>query len=506
LNYSPQIEVQVPEKSFFELPVKLIQFGEGRFIRAFLDYFIEIANHNSLFNGRAIVIQPQKTANTAMINAQDGLFTLCARGLRNGVRQQEYTIVSAIKEALAAKTDWLKILKVAELPSIEFIVSNTTEAGIAYDPADSIERTPPTSFPGKLLSFLYHRYRFFEGAPIKGLTVLPLELVENNATLLRGIVLKLAKTWNLEDNFIQWLEKANSFYNSIVDRIVTGYPQEEELKEFQQLLGYKDKLFNIAELYHSWIIEADTSLQTKIPFDKAGLNVQFVPDITNYFIRKVRILNGAHTSMTPIAYLSGENFVKNAIENANIQVFIQNMLIKEVIPFINLPYDELLAYRDIIIQRFHNPFIQHQLTSIALYSTSKMRLRVLPSIIAYYDRFQTAPKFLSFAFAAFLMFMRIREHADSKWFGQRGSERYQYDDNLEAIQIFYDAWTSFNPSKKEDLHQLVSSICQNSTLWNTDLTQLPEFVSIVVKYIDQILKLGMASALQRFLTQQKIIT
>jgi tagaturonate reductase len=506
LKYSPQIEVQVPERHFFELPIKLVQFGEGRFIRAFLDYFIEMANHFSLFNGRAVVIQPQKTESAAIINSQDGLFTLCSRALRNGLQQQEFMIISSIKEAFAAKTDWLKILKIAELPSVEFIASNTTEAGIAYDPGDSSEKNPPSSFPGKILSFLYHRYQFFEGAPLKGLIVLPLELIENNGTLLRSIVLKLAKKWDLEENFIQWLENANSFYNSIVDRIVTGYPQEEELKEFQHLLGYEDKLFNVTELYHSWIIEADPSLQSKIPFDKAGLNVQFVSDITNYFIRKLRILNSAHTSMTPIAYLSNKNFVKEAIENANIEVLIQKMLVKEVIPFIDLPHDELIAYKDIIIERFHNPFIQHKLASISLYSISKMRLRVLPSIIAYYNRFQRAPVFLLFVFAAFLTFMRIREHTGSKWFGLRGSERYEYDDTPESLQFFYNAWNSLKSSKKNDLHKLIFSICKNSALWGMDLTQIPEFVPTAVEYVDQILKYGMPTALQRFLAQLNVKT
>jgi tagaturonate reductase len=493
----------MPDPSFFDLPVKVVQFGEGRFIRAFLDYFIEIANHHHLFNGRVVVIQPQQTENAAMINAQNGLFTLCARGLTKGVQRQELTIISSIKEAFAAKTDWLKILNLAECPSVEFITSNTTEAGLVYDHTDSFENNPPVSFPGKVLSFLYRRFQFFDGSPTHGLKILPLELIENNGIVLRGIILKLAKHWNLGDKFIQWLETSNRFYNSIVDRIVTGYPAEKDLKEFQNMLGYEDKLFDVAELYYSWIIEASDRLQTKIPFDRAGLDVQFVSDLTNYFQRKVRILNGAHTSMTPIAYLSGKNSVKESIENPVIQGFIENLLEKEVIPFINLPSDELIAYKDIIIERFHNPFIEHKLLNITLYSISKMRLRLLPSIIAYYKRFQTAPPFSLFAFAAFLTFMRIREHINSKWSGQRGSEPYEYNDSPESLQIFYNAWNSINPSKKEDLHRLVSSICQNPALWNMDLTQLPSFVSIVASYIDQILKLGMISALQRFLTQQK---
>lgn len=502
-NISPKVEVKMPDPSFFSLPIKVMQFGEGQFIRAFLDYFIEIANHQHLFNGRVVVIQPQRTENAAMINAQDGLFTLCARGLTNGKQRQEFAVISSIKEAFAAKTAWQKILKLGECSSIEFIASNTTEAGIVYNSADSIENSPPSSFPGKILAFLYHRYQFFDGSPSYGLNILPLELIENNGTTLKVIILKLANHWNLGEKFIQWLETSNRFYNSIVDRIVTGYPTEKELKEFQDRLGYEDKLFDVAELYHSWIIEANDGLQKKIPFDSAGLNVQFVSDLSNYFQRKVRILNGAHTSMTPIAYLAGKNSVKDAIEDPYIQCFVKILLEKEVIPFINLPSNELIAYKDIIIERFHNPFIDHKLLNITLYSTSKMRLRLLPSIIAYYKRFQSAPPFSLFAFAAFLTFMRIRENVNSKWFGQRGSECYEYNDSPESLQIFQTTWNSIDPSNKEDLHKLVSSIGQNLALWTKDLTQLPGFVSIVAAQMDQILKLGMMPALQRFLSQQK---
>ncbi|MDD1777790.1 MAG: tagaturonate reductase [Candidatus Helarchaeota archaeon] len=503
-SISPRRDVRIPDPSFFDLPVKVIQFGEGRFIRAFLDYFIEIANHHHLFNGRVVVIQPQQTENTALINAQNGLFTLCARGLTKGLQRQEFTLISSIKEAFAAKTDWLKILSLAERPSVEFIVSNTTEAGLVYNRADLPENNPPASFPGKVLSFLYRRFQFFDGNPKHGLKILPLELIENNGMVLRDIILKLARSWELGDKFIQWLETSNRFYNSIVDRIVTGYPAEKDLKEFQKVLGYEDKLFDVAELYHSWIIEAADSLQTKIPFDRAGLNVEFVSDLTTYFQRKVRILNGAHTSMTPIAYLSGKNFVKESIEDPNIQGFVTNLLEKEVIPFINLPAAELIAYKDIIFERFHNPFIEHKLLNITLYSTSKMRLRLLPSIIAYYKRFQSAPLFSLFAFAAFLTFMRIREHVGSKWSGQRGSEHYEYSDSPESLQIFHNAWNSINPSKSEDLHRLVSSLSQNPGLWNVDLSQLPGFVSIVTSHLEKILHLGMVSALQQFLAQQKI--
>ncbi len=504
-EYKPTIDVILPKREFLNLPVKVLQFGEGRFIRAFLNYFIEIANHKQLFNGRTIVIQPRKADKADLLNAQDGLYTVCSRGLKDGAQHQEYLIVSSIKEAVAAKTNWQKTLKLAEIPSLEIIASNTTEAGLVYDSQDRIDKNPPISFPGKLTALLYHRYNSFDGDNTKGFMIFPLELIENNGEILQNLVLKQAKNWNLPENFVKWLNNANVFYKCIVDRIVTGLPKPEELGDFQRELGYEDKFFNLTELYHSWIIEADDSLSTRIPFNQAGLNVQFVSNIKNYFLRKVRILNGAHTSMVPIAYLSGRNLVKESIEDPLINVYIQNALEKEVIPFVGLPESDLLKYKDTIIERFRNPFLEHKLINISLYSSSKMRLRVLPSILGYYEKFENPPALLPFAFAAFIMFMRIREKSDSTWIGLRGSEKFQYNDESESLVFFYKIWKSTDPSNKEAITTLVRKICQNTNLWERDLTQLSQFVSIVVNHITKILKNGMYLALKQELRKNNLI-
>ncbi|MHA1267392.1 MAG: tagaturonate reductase [Candidatus Helarchaeota archaeon] len=503
-NYQPSVPIILPHDHFFDLPVKILQFGEGRFIRAFLNYFMEVANHKQIFNGRSIIIQPRKADKAQLINAQDGLFTLCSRGLRNGVQYQKFMIISSIKEAIAAKIDWNTILTIAELPTIQIIASNTTEAGLIYDPTDKMDSSPPTSFPGKLTALLYHRYQFFDGAKDKGLFILPLELIENNGTLLKKLIIQVSQQWNLGKSFLRWLNEANSFYNCIVDRIVTGFPKQEELTHFQSQLNYEDKFFNIAELYHSWIIEGDQKLRTVIPFDQAGLNVQFVSNITNYYLRKVRILNGAHTSMVPIAYLSGKNFVKESIEDPIIGTYIDAILTNEVIPFIDLPHEELLAYKKTIIERFRNPFLEHKLISISLYSCSKMKLRVLPSILAYYKKFHTPPPLLPFAFAAFLAFMNIREKSDTDWIGYRDSEPFSYQDDPDILETFYKAWRSVNPLELDHLTRLVTKICQNITLWEQDLTQLPEFVSIVAKHLYNIFKTGMLPSLQSLLRNNNL--
>ncbi|HUX98881.1 MAG TPA: tagaturonate reductase [Candidatus Deferrimicrobium sp.] len=505
LNYKPSIDITLPKDKFFDLPVKVLQFGEGRFIRAFLNFFIDVANHKELFNGRSIVIQPRKADMAPIINAQDGLFTLCAQGLRNETQHQEFMIISSIKEAIAARTEWDKVLRIAELPTIQIIASNTTEAGLVYDSQDRIDKIPPDSFPGKIAALLYHRYQFFDGDRNKGLRILPLELIENNGDILRKSVLQMVKNWNLDKNFINWLQSANIFYNSIVDRIVTGYPKNSEIDQFQKQLGYEDKLFNIAELYHSWIIEADEQLQNLIPFKKAGLNIKFVSNIKDYFIRKVRILNGAHTSMVPIAYLSGKNFVKESIDDPLINIYIQNLLEKEVIPFINLSENELISYKNTIIERFRNPFLEHNLLTISLYSISKMKLRVLPSILEYYQKFNSYPPLLLFAFAAFMVFMRIDEHTDQGWFGLRKSERYEYQDDFNGLETFNNAWKSIDPLKKGEIDKLATLLCQNTTLWDIDLTKLSQFVSVISSYIYDIIRNGMIATLKQILRKNNLV-
>jgi len=495
----------LPRNSFFNLPIKVLQFGEGRFIRSFLNYFIEVANHKGLFNGRSVVIQPRKADKAVKINAQDGLFTICSRGIQQGVQKQEFMINSSIEKAVAAKTDWDSTLKLAEIPSIQIIASNTTEAGLVYDSNDSLQKNPPNSFPGKLTALLYHRYQYFDGDKNRGIMILPLELIENNGDVLKEIVLKLSRKWELGDTFISWLNGANKFYKCIVDRIVTGYPKPDELIKFQQQLGYQDNLFTIAELYHSWIIEADEKLQTTIPFDEAGLNVKFVSDIKHYFLRKVRILNGAHTSMVPIAYLSGKNIVKESIEDPLINVYIRNLIENEVIPFIGLPYTELLRYRDTIIERFRNPFLEHKLLTISLYQSSKIRLRILPSILAYYQKYNRPPPLLSFAFAAYIVFMHIQDKSDSKWFGLRNTEKYQYQDDPAYLDFFYHVWNKIEITNSDGISKLVKTICQNTTLWERDLTKLPQFVKIVTEHVTNIIKNGLYASLKQLLTQNKLI-
>ncbi|NVM03334.1 MAG: tagaturonate reductase, partial [Candidatus Helarchaeota archaeon] len=390
-NYKPAIEIKLPDSKKFDLPEKVIQFGEGVFIRAFFNYFLEIANSRNIFNGRTVVIQPVHVEKAKILNDQDCLFTLCSRGLKNGQKQENYFIISSIGKAYAAKLDWIEILKFTKSPEIEIITSNTTEAGITYNSEDKMDLNPPISYPGKLTSFLYHRYENFDSSTDAGLIILPLELVENNGDTLKKIVKKIIKNWNLENKFMNWLEKANIFCNTLVDRIVTGYPRDE-IDHFREILKYEDKMLNTSELYHIWVIEGGENVQKKIPLDEAGLNVLFVPDLTPYYLKKVRILNGAHTSMVHLSYLIGNNLVKESVEHPLVGQFLRDFLFKEVIPSMNMPKQELIDYANIIIERFRNPFINHLLINITLNSNSKIKYRILPTLIQYYEKFKKDPK------------------------------------------------------------------------------------------------------------------
>lgn len=498
LNYKPDISITLPNNGFFNLPEKIVQFGEGVFIRAFINYFLDIANSENIFNGRAIVVQPINVENAKLINDQDGLFTLCLRGLENGQKQENYVIISSISKAYAAKLDWNEILKYAESSEIEIIISNTTETGIVYNEKDQMDLVPPISYPGKLISFLYHRYEYFDTSTDAGLIILPLELIENNAGMLKKIIKKLIKKWNLETKFLNWLEKSNLFCNTLVDRIVTGYPIDE-IDKFRKVLKYEDKLLNTAELYHLWVIEGGKEVQKKIPLDEIGLNVKFVSDLTPYYLRKIRILNGAHTSMVHLSYLMGNNSVKESVEHSLVGEYIKNLLFYEVIPSMKMPKNELMDYTNVIIERFRNPFINHVLLNITFNSNSKIKYRILPTLLEYYDKFKKVPKLITFSFAAFLYFMKINKKSADKFYGLRKEENYEIKDDKEVLNYYALQWKKVNINNNNDIEQFVTTICKNKDYWQTDLNTIGNFKELVTQNLINILNYDMNYALKKVL-------
>src|SRR5690554_4150992 len=342
-------------------PERVVQFGEGNFLRAFVDWLFHQLNKKGYFKGRTVVVQPIPPGRVSNLKQQDNLYTLLLRGIQEGEIINRREIISSISRGLEAYTEWDEVLKLAENPDIEFVVSNTTEAGIVYSADDQPDDSPPDSFPGKLTVYLYHRYQFFNGDSSKGMIIIPVELIENNGERLREIILKLAERWNLPGEFKNWIKEDNIFLNTLVDRIVTGYP-ENEVDELEAELGYHDENIVAGEIFHLWVIEGDKKLKEKLPFHKIGLNVKWVNELRPYRQRKVRILNGVHTSTVPVAYLAGINLVRDAVEDPCLGKYMERVVFDNIIPSMNNG-GELNDFAQKVLERFRNPFRSEEHTS-----------------------------------------------------------------------------------------------------------------------------------------------
>ena len=368
-------------------PERIIQFGEGGFLRGFVDWMVQKLNDNGSYNGNIVVVQPIKDGLCDLLSSQNCGYTHIIRGVE-GV---DKTIVNSISRCVKPYDDFAAYLALAENPDFKFIVSNTTEAGIVFSSEDKITDAPPKSFPAKVTLLL--RRRFELGLP--GFVFLPCELIDRNGDNLKRCVIEYAKLWSLGDEFIAWVERENVFTNTLVDRINTGYPGDEDID-----LGYEDKMVNTSEYFHLWVIETEYDIEAELPFASAGLNVIVTKDkLEMYRTRKVRILNGAHTSLTPYALLCGLDTVKSCVDNEVMREHIRKCVFEEIIPTLDLPRDELIEYANGVLERFANPYIKHYLSAISLNSVSKFKVRVLPSILEYIKRYGKMPETLLFAFA-----------------------------------------------------------------------------------------------------------
>ena len=381
-------------------PVRVIQFGEGGFLRGFADWMLQKMTDKGLFDGSVAVVQPIDKGLCDLLDAQNGCYTHLIRGAE-GV---ETTVCRVISRTVKPYDDFEEYLSLADIPTARFIISNTTESGIAFDGADTPEKAPAVTFPAKLTLLL--KRRFDKG--LGGFILLPCELIDRNGDNLKKCVLEYARLWGLGEAFATWVEKENVFCNTLVDRINTGYPKDEKID-----LGYEDKLLNTSEYFHLWVIEADYDIEKELPFIAAGLNVIVTPDkLEMYRTRKVRILNGAHTSLVPYALLSGLETVGDCMKDATMREHLRKCVFDEIIPTLDLPRDELLAYANDVLTRFENPYIKHYLADISLNSVSKFKVRVLPSILTYYERFGKLPETLTFAFAKLIAFYRTDRTRD----------------------------------------------------------------------------------------------
>ena len=396
-------------------PEKILQFGEGNFLRAFVDFFIDELNEKNLFDGSVVVVQPigEDTTLTDMINAQDSNYTVLLRGLENGQPVNRTRIVTSLSRVLNLYRDFNEYMNTMKNPDLRFIVSNTTEAGIVYvqtDMPSETALTPPDSFPAKVTSLLWQRFNHFNGAKDKGFIFIPCELIDNNGTNLKEIVLRHAKEWHLPQEFINWVNENNHFTNTLVDRIVTGYPKDE-IESITNTLGYKDDLVVTGEIFHFFAIEATKEATKEInavlPFSKAGQQVVLTEDATPYKLRKVRILNGAHTMSVLAARLSGKETVGEMMDSQVFNDYLRKGIYEEIIPVLTgVSQEELTTFADSVFDRFKNPHIKHYLLSIALNSVSKFKARVLPTILEYYNKNKSLPPTLTFSFAALIALQR----------------------------------------------------------------------------------------------------
>ena len=419
---------------------RVIQFGEGGFLRGFVDWMLQKINEKSDFDGSGVVVQPIEQGMCDMLSAQNCVYTHVCRGVE-GV---DTTVVDVISRCVKPYEDFDAYLALAEQPEMRFIVSNTTESGIVFSADDKITDAPPKSFPAKVTLLLKKRYELGLG----GFIFLPCELINRNGDNLKKCILQYADLWSLGDGFKAWVEQDNVFTNTLVDRINTGYPRGEDLG-----LGYEDNMANTSEFFHLWVIETDFDLDAEMPFSKTDLNVIITPDkLEMYRTRKVRILNGAHTSLVPYALLSGLDTVKSCLDDETMSAHLKKCVFDEIIPTLDLPHDELLSYANSVVERFSNPYIKHYLSAIALNSVSKFKVRVLPSILEYIKRYNKMPETLLFAFAKLIDFYKTD----------------MTNDDADVVEFM----------KNND----TAAILANEALWGQDLSHLtPE----VEKYVNK---------------------
>jgi len=463
-------------------PEKIIQFGEGNFLRAFVDWIIHEMNQKVGFEGSAVVVQPLKKGLIDVLNEQDGLYTLYLNGIQNGEVRSDHQVINSISRGVNPYTHYEDYLALAENPDMRFIISNTTEAGIAFDENDTLEGMVQNSFPGKLTALLYRRYQFFKGDKEKGFILIPCELIDRNGEELKATIFRYIDHWNLEEEFATWIQEANVFCNTLVDRIVPGYPKDKITQIYEEL-GYEDKLVVEGEQFHLWVIEGPNWVQKEFPANEAGLNVLFVDDMTPYRIRKVRILNGAHTSMVPVAYLYGLDTVRETVEHPVLGQFVKDVIFEEIIPTLELSQEALEKFANDVLDRFRNPFIKHFLLSISLNSMSKYETRVLPTLLEYRQRKDQLPKKLVFALAAMIAFYK----------GERNGEVIPVKDSEDIIQLYKEAW-SLADGSVEALEKVVRKILAYEANWKIDLTTLPGLVEEVTKYLVLIEKKGIQQA------------
>lgn len=457
-------------------PEKVIQFGEGNFLRAFVDWIIFNMNEKTDFNGSVVVVQPIEKGMIDMLNGQDCLYHVNLQGLDKGEPVNSLTKIDVISRALNAYTQFDEFMKLAEQPEIRFVISNTTEAGITFDPSCKLTDAPASSYPGKLTQLLYRRYEYFKGDMTKGLIVFPCELIFLNGHKLKECILQYIDLWALGDEFKNWFLNACGVYATLVDRIVPGFPRKE-IDDIKAKLGYDDNMVVQGEFFHLWVIEAPAEIANEFPADKAGLNVLFVPSEEPYHERKVTLLNGPHTVLSPVAYLSGVNIVRDACQHPVIGKYINKVMFEELMETLNLPKEELQQFAGDVLERFVNPFVDHQVTSIMLNSFPKYETRDLPGLKTYLQRKGELPKGLVLGLAAIITYYKGGVRED-------GAEIVP-NDAPEIMALLKELWAT------GDTRKVAEGVLAEESIWKGNLNEIPGLTDLVVEYLDSIQAVGM---------------
>lgn len=468
-----------------QYPERIIQFGEGNFLRAFVDWQIDLLNEQTDLDAGIVIVPPIDSDFPPSLSTQDGLYTTIIRGLNEqGERVSDARLIRSVNREISAYGDYPAFLALAHNPDIRFVFSNTTEAGIAWHEGDKFDDAPAVSYPAKLTRLLFERYSAFSGAADKGWIIIPCELIDYNGDALRELVLRYAREWALPAAFTAWLESANTFCSTLVDRIVTGYPRDEAAA-LEAELGYRDAFLDTAEHFYLFVIQGPQSLAAELRLDKLPLNVRIVDDIKPYKERKVAILNGAHTALVPVAFQAGLDTVGEAMDDAEICAFVEKAIHQEIIPVLDLPQAELASFARAVTGRFRNPYIKHQLLSIALNGMTKFRTRILPQLLAGRKQGGHLPPRLTFALAALIAFYR----------GERGAERYPVQDDARWLTRYQQLW-GLHRDQQMTTRGLVEAVLGDDAHWQQNLNLVPGLTDAVTRDLDAILSQGMRQAVK----------
>ena len=468
-------------------PIKVVQFGEGNFLRGFVDYMLDIANEKGLFDGSIVLIKPIEFGNLENFHKQDCQYTVSLRGRVNGEPTILNRQITSVKDAVDSYTEYDKYMGLATIDTLRFVVSNTTEAGIVFDDSDIFEAAPPKTFPGKLTKFLYHRFETFKGAIDKGLVMLPVELIDDNGIMLKKCVMQFIDLWNLGEEFKAWVENACVFTSTLVDRIITGYPKATETEEWETL-GYEDRIMVTGEPFALWVIESEKDISKELPLPDAGLPVIFTDNQKPYKQRKVRILNGAHTSFVLASYLCGNDIVKESMDDDDIRNFMNSTLFEEVIPTLTLPKEDLEEFAAAVIDRFNNPYVKHALLAISLNSVSKWRARCMPSFLGYIEKYGKLPTRLTFSLAALMAFYQGDEIRDGALIGVRNGKEYRIMDDASVMEFFRD-------NCRKETSEFVKAFLGRVDFFGQDLNEIEGLTATITTHLNDIKENGMRSAL-----------